>query len=102
MGNHQILGQDYNQTTLPTACMESFRTLLDIAALNNWPAEQLDIKTAFLHGVLDKKEIQYMWQPKGFDELGKEDWIWEVIKGLYSIKQGGRVWNITLNEAMLS
>jgi hypothetical protein len=102
MGNHQIPGKDYNRTTSPTARMESFRTLLDIAASNNWPAEQLDVKTAFLHGVLDEAEVQYMRQPKGFEEPGKEDWLWEVVKGIYGIKQAGRVWNKTLNEAMLS
>ena len=42
-----------------------------------------------------------MEQPEGYPEPGKEDWVWELQKGLYGMKQGGRVWNKTMNDAML-
>ncbi|KAJ3567658.1 hypothetical protein NP233_g6220 [Leucocoprinus birnbaumii] len=60
----------------------------------------LDIKTAYLYGILPEEEIQYMEQPAGFEEPGKEDWVWELHKGLYGMKQSRRVWNKTLNEAL--
>lgn len=44
--------------------MESFRVLLHIAASMGWEIEQLDINTAFLHGVLPDNEHLYMEQPK--------------------------------------
>jgi hypothetical protein len=56
----------------------------------------------FLHGLLDSDEVCYMHQPKGFLKPGREDWIWELQKGLYGMKQGSLVWNRTMNDTMLS
>jgi 5'-3' exoribonuclease 2 len=64
--------------------------------------DQLDIQTAFLHGLLEPDKVCYMDQPEGFVESGKEDCVWELQKGLYGMKQGGLVWNRTMNDAMLS
>jgi hypothetical protein len=41
-----------------------------------------------------------MEQPKGFEEPGKEDWVWELHKGLYGMKQGGRLWNKHMDTRM--
>ncbi|KAF8651088.1 hypothetical protein AX14_008508 [Amanita brunnescens Koide BX004] len=43
-----------------------------------------------------------MEQPIGFEEAGKEDWVWKLEQSLYSMKQSGHVWNQTLNECMIS
>lgn len=43
-----------------------------------------------------------MEQPKGFEEQGKEEWVWMIQQGLYGMKQSGRIWNQTMNEQMLS
>jgi hypothetical protein len=99
-GHRQVPGRDYDRTTAPTARMEAFRTLLSFAASKDYDAQQFDVKTAFLNGVLSDDEKQYMEQPKGFEEPGKEDWVWELCRGLYGMKQAGRIWNKTLNEAM--
>ena len=63
---------------------------------------QIDVKTAFLYGLLPNDEIQYMEQPNGFEGPGKEDWVCELVRGLYGMKQAGRIWNQTLNGKMLS
>ena len=84
------------------ACMESWQILLHIAASLEWNAQQINIKTAFLYGLLPEDEVQYMEQPKGFEESGKETWVWKLEQGLYGMKQSGRIWNRTMNEAMLS
>ena len=52
--------------------MESWWVLVHIAASLDWDAQQVDIKTAFLYGLLLEDEIQYMEQLKGFEEE-KED-----------------------------
>jgi hypothetical protein len=43
-----------------------------------------------------------MEQPEGFATPGKEDWVWELQRGLYGMKQSGRIWNKTMNKAMAS
>ena len=50
------------------------------------------MKTVFLYGVLPDDKIQYMEQPEGFKEPG-EDWVCELMQGLYGMKQAGRIWN---------
>ena len=101
-GFEQIYGKDYTKTTSPTASMESWRILLHLAASLDWDAQQIDIKTAFLYGLLPKEEYQYMEQPCEFEEPGKEDWVWVIQCGLYGMKQSGCIWNIIMNEKMIS
>ena len=55
-----------------------------IATVLDWKIYQLDVKTAYLYGVL--KEEVYMEQPKGFEEPGKIDYVWKLKKGLYGMK----------------
>ncbi|KIK76819.1 hypothetical protein PAXRUDRAFT_17919 [Paxillus rubicundulus Ve08.2h10] len=40
--------------------LDSFCTFAHIDATLNWEIEQLDIKTAFLNGLLDKDDICYV------------------------------------------
>ena len=72
-GYAQRYGIDYDKTTAPTACLESFRLLLHFAASMGWELHQFDIKTAFLNGILPDEEVAYMEQPPGFEEPGKDD-----------------------------
>ncbi|TFY77648.1 hypothetical protein EWM64_g6364 [Hericium alpestre] len=60
--------------------------------------EQLDVKTAFLHGILE--EEVYMEQPPGFTDPGFEDYVCRLLKGLYGLKQGGQAWNLLLDSVM--
>lgn len=82
--------------------MESWRILLHIAALKGWDVQQINVKTAFLYGLLPDDETQYMQQPMGFEEQGRETWVWHLKRGLYGIKQSGQIWNQTMNDAMLT
>lgn len=77
-GYSAIYGIDYNETTSPTMQMETFRAVVHVAATNGWPLHQVDIKTAFLRGVLEPGEEVYMKQPKGFVAKGEEDLIWFI------------------------
>ena len=63
-GYTQVQGIDYEETFSPVARYESIRYLLSHAALLDWEIEAMDVKLAYLHGVLDE-EI-YMEQPEGF------------------------------------
>jgi hypothetical protein len=101
-GNRQVPGCDYDRTSAPTARTEAFRLLLSYAATHDWETQQFDVKTAYLNGVLGPKDVQYMEQPKGFEEPGKETYVWMLKKGLYGMKQAGRIWNKTMNRDMVS
>jgi hypothetical protein len=64
------------------------RLILGIVAADNLHLEQLDVKTAFLHG--DLEENIYMRQPQGFTVEGKESLVCKLNKSLYGLKQASR------------
>ena len=51
-------GVDYNETFAPVSCMESIRMLLALACQLKLKLYQMDVKTAFLNGLL--KEDVYV------------------------------------------
>lgn len=53
--------------------------------------EQLDVKTAFLHGVIEE-EI-FMEQHEGYVVKGKESYVCKLEKALYGFKPALRQWN---------
>ena len=61
--------------------------------------EQLDVKTAFLHGELEE-EI-YMDQPEEFIVLGMEDYVCKLKRSLYGLKQSPRQWYKSFDSFML-
>ncbi|KAG8481222.1 hypothetical protein CXB51_025972 [Gossypium anomalum] len=60
----QIPGVDFTDVFSPVVKHSSIRALLGIVAMHDLELEQLDVKTAFLHGELE--EDIYMQQPEGF------------------------------------
>ena|SRR5882762_6020509 len=82
--------------------METFRAVTHIAVANDWVLHQIDVKTAFLRGELEPGEEVYMKQPKGFEEEGWKDDIWELQRGLYGLPQGGCIWNKKMNKEMVT
>ena len=64
--------------------------MLSIAARMNLEVEQLDVKTAFLHG--DLEEEIYMQQPEEFVKRGKEHLVCRLKKTLCGLKQAPRQW----------
>ena len=83
-GFSQIPGVDYNDVFSPVVKHSSIRTFFGIVAMRDLELEQLDIKTAFLHGELEE-EI-YMDQPEGFIVPGKEDHVCKLKRSLYGLK----------------
>jgi len=100
-GYAQQPGIDFTKTTAPTARLESFRSILHLAASLNWDIQHFDIKTAFLHGVLPDDETAYMEQPPGFETSGKETWVMRLMKSIYGMRQASRRWNQTFHQAVL-
>jgi hypothetical protein len=49
------------------------RTVLSLALTRGWPVHQLDVKNAFLHGILT--ETVYCNQPAGFVDSSHPDMV---------------------------
>ncbi|KAM1262144.1 hypothetical protein ACFX2G_027916 [Malus domestica] len=89
-GYAQKPGVDYNETFAPVARLDTIRTLIALAAQKSWKLYQLDVKSAFLNGVLE--EEVYVEQPDGFVIKGSEDKVYKLYKALYGLKQAPRAW----------
>ena len=59
----------------------------------------MDVKSAFLNGLLDE-EI-YMEQPQGFVAPGQSDKVCLLKKAIYGLKQASRAWNLQFNQVLL-
>ena len=81
---------DFEEIFSPVVKMYSMRVMLGLATSMNLEIEQLDVKTIFLHGDLEK-EI-YMEQPEGFTIKSKEHLVCRLKKSLYGLKQTLRQW----------
>ncbi len=99
-GYSQIPGIDFNDVFSPVVKHSSIRTLLSIVAMHDYELEQMDVKTAFLHGELE--EDIYMEQPEGFVVPGKENLVCRLKKSLYGLKQSPRQWYKRFDSFMLS
>ncbi|KAM2961184.1 hypothetical protein FF1_030791 [Malus domestica] len=95
-GYSQKPGIDFNETFAPVARLDTVRTLVALAAQKGWKLFQLDVKSAFLNGVLN--EEVYVDQPSGFVIQGKEDKVYRLRKALYGLKQAPRAWYEEINS----
>jgi hypothetical protein len=72
------------------------RLLISLAAHHSWKIYQLDVKSAFLYGVLE--EEVYVEQPEGFISQGEENKVYRLKKALYGLKQAPRAWNARIDH----
>ena len=97
-GFAQRWGIDYAETYAPTAKMVSIRTFLALAAAEGLEVDQCDVASAYLNGKMDT--VLYMTQPEGYTVGNPNEDVCLIHKGLYGFKQGGRNWNIELDQHM--
>jgi hypothetical protein len=98
-GFSQIPGIDYNDVFSPVVKHSSIRALLGIVVMHDLELEQLDVKTAFLHG--DLEEEIYMDQPEGFIVPGKENFVCKLKKSMFGLKQSPRQWYKKFDSFMI-
>ncbi|KOM27543.1 hypothetical protein LR48_Vigan437s000300 [Vigna angularis] len=95
-GYSQRAGIDYDEVFAPVARLETIRLIISLAAQNNWKIHQMDVKSAFLNGVLE--EEVYIEQPQGYEVKGEEDKVLKLKKALYGLKQAPRAWNVQIDK----
>ena len=83
-GFSQKEGIDYEETFGPVARYTSIRAIISLASVLGWRLQQMDVKTAFLNGIIE--EEVYIEQPEGFVVYGKESHVCRLKKALYRLK----------------
>lgn len=81
-------GVGYFDTYAPVARTINIRILFALASLNDLIVHQMDVKTTFLNGDLNK-EI-YMNQPEGYVLPINKQNVCKLIKSLYGLKQASK------------
>ena len=104
-GFSQLQGVHYNEVFGSMARMAAMRAIIAMAATEDLELDSVDVSTAFLNGEIDV-EI-YMKIPDGLSVEGGpgpgEDpkrWVVQLLKGLYGIKQGPRIWALKLHSVL--
>ena len=83
-GYTQVEEIDFDETFAPVARLGSIRILLAIASHLNFKLYQMDVKSAFLNGML--QEEVYVEQPMGFVDPHKSDDVYKLKRALYGLK----------------
>ena len=75
-GFSQKEGVDYDETFAPVARYTSIRSIIAIASTMGWKLHQMDVKAAFLNGIIEEEVC--IEQPEGFVVHGKESHVWKM------------------------
>nr|GFC07849.1 Gag-Pol polyprotein [Tanacetum cinerariifolium] len=86
----QEKGIDFEESFAPVARLEAVQIFIAYAAHNSFPIYQMDVKTAFLNGLL--KEEVYVAQPDGFVDPDHLEKVYRLRKALYGLKQAPKAW----------
>jgi hypothetical protein len=92
-------GVDFHEVYAPVARMETIRTMVALVSMNGWGIHQMDVKSAFLNGLLE--EEVYVTQPPGFEKQDCRDKVLRLRKALYGLKQAPRAWNKRIDKFLL-
>nr|GEW77233.1 retrovirus-related Pol polyprotein from transposon TNT 1-94 [Tanacetum cinerariifolium] len=95
----QQKGIDYDETFAPVAQIEAIRLFFAYDAHKDFTVYQMDVKTAFLNGIL--KEEMYVGLPLGFVSKQYPDHVYALDKALYGLKQAPRAWYDVLSQFLI-
>nr|GEW98127.1 retrovirus-related Pol polyprotein from transposon TNT 1-94 [Tanacetum cinerariifolium] len=77
-------GIDYKEVFSPVARIEAIRLFLAYDSFMGFMVYQMDVKSAFLYGII--KEEVYVYQPSGFEDPGQPKKVYKVVKALYGYR----------------
>jgi hypothetical protein len=83
-------GISYEDTFAPVARLEVIMILLAFSVSKGFKLHQMDVKSAFLNGVLEE-EVSVR-QPPGFESEKYPHLVYKLRKALYGLKQAPRAW----------
>ncbi len=77
----------------------AFRILFALAAFFDLDINQMDVKTAFLYGLID--QLIYMQISKGTETEATNNMVCKLLKAFYGLKQSPRLWYKRLSTFFL-
>nr|GEU68660.1 hypothetical protein [Tanacetum cinerariifolium] len=89
-GYAQEEGIDFEESFTRVVRLEAVQIFIAYAAHKSFPIFQMDVKTAFLNGLL--KEEVYVAKPDGFVDPDHPEKVYRLRKALYGLKQALKVW----------
>ncbi|GJY50434.1 retrovirus-related pol polyprotein from transposon TNT 1-94 [Tanacetum coccineum] len=89
-GYRQEEGIGFEESFAPVVRLEAVRIFVAYAAHQNFPIYQMDVKTAFLNGLL--KEEVFVCPPDVFVDPDFLNHVYRLKKALYGLKQAPRAW----------
>jgi hypothetical protein len=92
----------YNDTYAPVAKMASSRAIIAMANKLGLVLHQLDIKGAYLNGILNDNKVLYMVHPPGYKPSDAANCVLQLLKVLYRLKQAMHHWYQKLREIFIS
>ena len=95
-GFRQREGLEYEDVFAPVSSRSTFRTLMATAVQKGYIVRQLDIKTAFLNGLIEERFDVYVSQPEVFSQ--GDQYVCKLVKAIYGLKQAPRVWFTEMNK----
>jgi Reverse transcriptase (RNA-dependent DNA polymerase) len=101
-GFSQIGGVDYDDTYAPVAKLASSRAIIAMANRLGMELHQVDIKGAYLNGVLNNDKVLFMQHPPGYKSPDAGTRVLRLVKTLYGLKQSGRRWYQKLTSIFTS
>nr|GEY73402.1 copia protein [Tanacetum cinerariifolium] len=87
-GHRQEERIDYDEVFAPVARIEAIRIFLAFASFIGFIVYQMDVKSTFFHGKIDKEV--YVSQPSGFINPKFPNKVYKVVKSLYGLHQDPR------------
>nr|GFB10891.1 retrovirus-related Pol polyprotein from transposon TNT 1-94 [Tanacetum cinerariifolium] len=99
-GYRQEEGIDFEESFTPVARLDAILIFLAFAAHMNVIVYQMDVKTAFINGIM--QEEVYVNQPDGFVDTDNPNHVYKLNKALYGLKQALRAWYELLSKFLLS
>nr|GEX78949.1 retrovirus-related Pol polyprotein from transposon TNT 1-94 [Tanacetum cinerariifolium] len=99
-GYRQAEGIDFEESFALVARIEAIKIFLAYATHKNMVVFHMDVKTAFLNGIL--KEEVYVSQQEWFVNKDHPNHVFRLKKALYCLKQAPRAWYDLLSKFLLS
>ncbi|GJX73913.1 retrovirus-related pol polyprotein from transposon TNT 1-94, partial [Tanacetum coccineum] len=91
---------NFEESFAPVARLDVIRIFLAYAAYMNIIVYQMDVKMAYLNGIL--REEVYVSQPDGFVDQDNLNHVYKLKKALDGLKQAPRAWYDLLSKFLLS